>query len=361
MDRAVECGKKSRMPNGGPAISRPLDCEMQRRTTLQDIADRAGVDRSTVSRVLRGVGDLTTRRSTRDKIRRAAAELGYVPNRLAVALRTARSNQIGVVITNLNNPTYSDLVMSIQEAARARGLATTIYHVDEEHIPPKSLQEIASASQLDGLIIAPRLVIEGAMGPIEPLPCPFVFVSEAPEISGFVALDHAMGARMATEHLLRLGHRRICLLPGDKSRMAAQRRAEGYRAAIKAYGAIENIAFSARYDGAATTETIGKALHDHRRPTAFLLATEEMAIAALHCVVTAGFDVPRDASLIALQDSPLLEFTLPKMTCIGFPIADLGRIAANDLIAQINGEQSMLPMILKPRGVIERSSVGPAH
>lgn len=329
----------------------------KRRATLRDVASLAGVDYSTVSRVLRGTRDAATRPETRERIKKAAKELNYHPNRLARALRTARANYVGVVVTDLANPTNREMIYSIEKVAGAVGVTTVIYHVDDKHRPSHTLWQIAADSHVDGLIIAARLVIEGEFGSVDDLPCAVVVVNETEIIDDFVALDHAEGARLATQHLIDLGHRNISLLPGEPGMLNARRRIEGYKKSIQAAKLREDIAICSGYGPDETFDAISTLFEGGKGPTAVLTATLPMAMASLAALRERGLQVPRDISLISLQNDPSADLVDPAISSVDFPVRDLGNTAAQALLEKINGAPTKLPRFLAPIGFIERASV----
>ena len=342
-------GAKSRAKNGGDV--------KKRRATLRDVASLAGVDFSTVSRVLRGTSDAATRPETRERIKKAAKELNYRPNRLARALRTARANYVGVVVTDLANPTNREMIYSIERVAGAVGVTTAIYHVDEKHRPSHTLWQIAADSHVDGLIIAARLVIEGEFGSVDDLPCAVIVVNETEIIDDFVALDHAEGARLATQHLIELGHRDIALLPGEEGMLNARRRIEGYRKSIQAAKLREQIAISSGYGPDETFDAISTLFEGGKEPTAVLTATLPMAMASLAALRKRGLRTPRDISLISLQNDPSADLLDPAISSVDFPVHELGNTAAKALLEKINGAPTNLPRFLAPSALIERASV----
>ena len=331
----------------------------RRRTTLRDVAALAGVNYSTVSRVLRGTVDAATRPETRERIREAAKELNYRPNRLAQALRTPQPNYIGVVITDLANPTSREMIYSIESAASAVGITTAIYHVDQKHRPSHNLMQIASDSHVDGLIIASRLVIEGEFGSLGDLPCAVIVVNETDIIDDFVALDHAKGTYLATQHLVDLGQRDIALLSGEKGMMNARRRMEGYRKSIRRAELKEKIVMSSGYNTTETLDAISTLFDNESRPTALLTATLSMAMTSLAALEKRGLDVPGDISLISLQNDQSADFISPAISAIDYPIEELGITAAQALLQKINGTPPKLPRIIAPSGYVDRSSVRP--
>ena len=317
----------------------------------------AGVNYSTVSRVLRGTVDAATMPKTRDRIHDAAKQLNYRPNRVARALRTSQANYIGVVVADLGNPSSREMIYSIERTASAVGVTTAIYHMDRKHRPSHELMQIASDSHVDGLIVSARLVIEGKFGSLSDLPCAVVVVNETENTDDFVALDHAEGARLATQHLVDLGHRNIALLPGEKGMLNAQRRIEGYRIIAQAAKFQENIVLSPGYSPEETFDAISALFASADSPTAILTSTFPMAVFSLAALRKRGLVVPDDISLISLQNDQSANFIVPAISAVDYPVNELGIAAAQALLARINGEPPKLPRFFAPCGYVERASV----
>lgn len=332
------------------------------RPTLRDVAQEAGVDVSTVSRVLRETKDAATSAETSVRIRNAADRLGYRPNLLARTLKTSRSNSIGIVVPYLDHPMNQQLITAVEDVARPNGQSVIIYHVDEDHKPVHTLQDLASYSQVDGMIIAARVIMEGELGPLQSLGCPYVLINETGGAADAVAFDNGAATRLATDHLVGLGHRRIALFPGPLGRFNAERRREGFLdAAVHAGLAPQD------------TRTVGSP-HGYREAAAamadflkgeggtsgVIAATIPIALGVYAAIVDAGLSVPRDMSLVVMHDGTLAEIARPSLTSIRFPICDLGRIAVEQLMRKISGQTADLPQRLAPTGLVERQSSGPA-
>jgi len=331
------------------------------RPTLRDVALAAGVDVSTVSRVLRQTKDAATSAETSARIRDAADSLGYRPNLLARTLKTARSNSIGIVVPYLDHPMNQQLIAAVEDVARPLGQSVIIYHVDEGHKPVHTLQDLASYSQVDGMIIAARVIMEGELGPLQSLGCPYILINETAGAADAVAFDNRAATHLATDHLVGLGHRRIALFPGPLGRFNAERRREGFLAATERAGLRPQDAFvvGSPHGYREAADAMAVFLASERGASAIIAATIPIALGVNAALVDAGLSVPKDLSLIVMHDGTLAEIARPSLTSIRFPIADLGRIAVEQLLRKIGGQPANLPQRLPPLGLVERQSTGP--
>lgn len=345
-------------PDTAPSTT-PGDRPQQRsRVTLRDVARHAGVDVSTVSRVLRKTPDATVGQATRERIQEAASTLGYRPNLMARSLRTARTNCLGIVVPQLDNPVFQQLILAVEETAARHGQTTVIYHMDDQHRPAQTIADLAAANQVDGLIIATRMIADGELGPLQDLACPYVVINESPGTDLTVSFDYTEAARLATDHLLALGHRRIALLNGPRGRLNAERRLTGYNMACDAAGISPDDRFvvEAGFGFKRGRTAMGDLLATATPPTAVVAATLPVGIGALAAAQKAGIRVPDDLSLVAMHDALLAEMVFPQLTTVRFPVAAMGQATVDSLLEILNGSTPSLPLQLEPEGIIERAS-----
>lgn len=329
------------------------------RPTLRDVAREAGVDISTASRVLRRTADAATSAETRQRIEDAARRLQYQPNVLARGLRLKRTGSIGVVVPQLDNPVFQELILAAEEEAAANGQSVIIYHIDETHRPAQSLVSLAQANQVDGLIVATLNVADSGLGALGELPCPFVLVNRAAAgIDASVSLDDAAGARCAVRHLADLGHRRIGFLAGPAGRYNADQRLAGFRAGLAEAGLDFDPALVERagYDFVSGRAAMKRLIDGRRIPEAIVGVTLTTAVGVVAAAGAAGIDVPRDLSVVAIHDGVLAEMCRPRLTTVRFPVGRMARLAVQALRARIDGGGFDLPIVLPPDGVVKRDS-----
>lgn len=325
-----------------------------RRPTLHDVAARAGVSKSLASLALQGSPKVAA--ASREAILTAAEELGYRPNRTASSLVRQRTHTIGVHILDLHNPVFAEILDGVQEAVRGHGYSTLLVTGNAEPATERTEITRLLESRVEGLIlIAHRLSDQDLAQIAAEVPTVVVTwqtdgVARLDSVSG----DDLAGARLAVDHLVRLGHERIAHVSGGDNRIARQRRA-GYEQAMTSYALAPLVidgAFteSGGYAGARAAVDAGA--------TALFVANDLAAIGALAALRDRGLRVPDDVSVVGYDGMRLLDSL--DVTTVAQPLADMGRAAADLLMERIS-EPDRAPV---HRGmetrIVERGSSGPA-
>lgn len=339
--------------------------ESSTRVTQADVAARAGVSISVVSRELNGDPALRARPETRDRIHRAVKELGYTPSHAARSLRLARAFAVGVLVPDLNNPIFDELIRGIDETAY--GLGYQVFMSRSEHLEPGAdfLRKLAGEGRVDGFLIQrpdetdqrefARLAESGGR--------PIVLMNSRWSRRGSVVHDDVAAGRIATQHLLDLGHRDIALIGGDRHNYAAREREKGYLAAIHGAGKRRRAAWVV--DRPYKPEAGRLALHQlctarKRRPTAVVAANIHAALGALEGAREIGLSVPDQLSLIAIHDWWIGDYTRPKLTTVRLPQHRMGQEAMRLLHERLSGEPGVDITITDPGPrLIDRESTAP--
>jgi LacI family transcriptional regulator len=309
---------------------------------LRDVAAQAGVSVSIASRLLNRDPTVRTSKETRDRVLRVADELSYRPNHAGRALRTARSNTIALVVPVLTNSVFAELVRGVEDGALEHGYTLLLARSEQVHPGGEVMRRLTGEGRVDGFLLQARDDLdEQALDPIAQAGAPVVLVhSSSRHLPGSVVLDDVEGARLATDHLIALGHERIAMVNGLRQLNSAQRRERGYRAALKAAG-LRGTSGYVRYPGyqPADARPALRALMELRQPpTAVFVANINAALGVLAEARALGLDVPRDLSVCAFLDSDVAEFVWPPVTTVRMPLYAMGRQAVVDLHARLNGE-----------------------
>lgn len=330
--------------------------------TLKDVARRADVDPSTASRVLRDDPGQQVRPETRERILLAAHELRYRPNALARGLRTRRTDTIGLIIPSLDNLGFADVTHGIQAAAAAAGKLVMV--VDAEAVAdaaPGAYQRLIGDGRLDGLIVAFASIDDDLVAQLVERDIPLVLVNRRTHrVHGSVVVDDERGSRLAVEHLLSLGHRRIGFLGIDADTDTARRRLGGYGIAMAAAGIDVEPAWVGV--GPPTEEGGRRAVREvlaapgPQHPTGYFVASLMSAVGALSELTRHGMRVPVDASLIAFNDHPFAAHTAPPLTTVRMPNVRMGREAVGMLLAAMAGEPVRDLVIDDPPELVVRAS-----
>lgn len=331
--------------------------EARRRPTIYDVAQAAGVSKSLVSLVLRGSPSVSETR--RAAVLEAMARLDYRPSQAAAALAGARTQTIGVVLDDFRNLWFVGLLRGLQEGLSAHGFRIAV--------SDRTLNAHVEASPLDGFL---AMRVDGLVIATEPTPAMHVPEGLPVVVAGsrqgvvpgadVVANDDRLGGRLATEHLLELGHRRIGHLTGDGG--AARLRAEGFREVLAASGLS---APEVRGEGGTTEEDGYRAalrlLDEAPGTTAVFASNDTMAMGALAAAHDRGLRVPGDLSLIGYDDSPMAASHLLRLTTVDGRNAEVGAAAAERLVERVTAgdESAAHTALLPPRLVPRRSCAGP--
>jgi DNA-binding LacI/PurR family transcriptional regulator len=303
--------------------------------TLREVAALAGVSTSMVSRVLNDAPDTRATDETRQRIRDAATELGYRANFAARALKNSRTHVIGVVLPDLANPIYVDLLDAIEEEAARQGYLTLLARAEGLLTNPEAIPRLVHEGRVDGVIIqASDGLGADALTGLTGGSTPAVFVNSShPRESGSVLLDDAAGGRLAAEHLWRLGHRDIAFAGGLPGSENSARRQEGFAAALQELGGslpehrISRRGFAVDHGTAAVDDL----LRAGTRPTAIAVANVNAAFGVLTELRRRGVSVPDEMSVIAIHEAPGAQHTWPPLTTIEMPLAALGVAAVSAL------------------------------
>jgi LacI family transcriptional regulator len=329
------------------------------RANLKDVARLAGVDVSTVSRVLNGSSTQRVSEETRARILAAAETLEYRPNALARGLRTSRVFALGIVVPQLDNPVFSSAIRGAELAASALGYSLIISHRDPGRAAEGEYKRLTVTHGVDGLLVASLDEDRGLIGALEETGVPFVLMNRRIGDAPAVALDSQEAARVGVEHLLDLGHRRIAHLAGRLEGFNGRARLAGYQAALAARGLPldPDLVESAGYTVEGGTRAMQALLARlHPRPTAILAATVVSAAGALAALHEAGLGIPSDISIVAIHDAPIAAMVYPALTTVQTPTESMGARAVELLIRLIAGEKPASPPLLPPSGLILRRS-----
>ncbi len=311
--------------------------------TIRDVARAAGVSVATVSRVLNAKASVTE--ATRDRVREAIRRLAYVPHGGARSLTTRRTHVIGVVLPEMVGAFFSEVIRGIDRIARPEG-----YHVlvSGSHSEPAETQAVLRAlhGRVDGLILMiPGPGIESLSRSLPPQ-TPVLLLHGAGETGRpTLRVDNRRGARLAVEHLLDLGHRRIALVGGPEGNADAIERRAGYREALAGRGIAPDPELELAGDfreesGFAAAARLASLAP---RPSAVFAANDAMAIGCLAGLRSTGLDVPSDLSLVGFDDVPNARYLAPALTTVRVPIAEIGSRAMERMLAMVLGGDDPAP------------------
>jgi LacI family transcriptional regulator len=328
--------------------------------TLQDVARKAGVSAMTVSRVLNTPERVSP--LTRERIETAIQVLGYTPNALARGLKGS-SRTLALVIPDVSNPFFTDIVHGAEEVARKHGYTVFLGNTDSSGENEKNYLHKMLGHRIDGLLIVPMGDrSKDVLQKVRARGVPFVLIDvKVPGVSAdYVVGDNKAGAFALTEHLIKLGHKRIALVSGRPDLSTSREREEGYAAALQHYKikADTNYHRPTDFSREAGYHAVSSLLALPRPPTALFVASNVLAIGALEAARASGLRVPEDIALVCFEDIGMASALQPFLTVMAQPAKAFGRIGAEFLLGRIaNPQQPKQHKVLMPQ-LIVRSSCG---
>jgi LacI family transcriptional regulator len=329
---------------------------MDKRPTIIDVATLAGVSKSTVSLVLQQ--SPLVKAKTRDDVRRAMAQLGYVYNRAAANLRSANAGLIGVVINDLRNPFFTEFATSLQMALSARGYATVLANTDED--PTLQAQVVGAMLEhgVSALIVSPAYGDEAAFDTIARANVPALQVLRqvvATDRVPFAAPDYPAGSRLATEHLLAMGARHIAFVGGLEGRAVTQLRMSGYLEILAAQG-LKALHLPGRPGRAFGRETARRLAVEHPAVDAVLCFNDLTALGLLTGCTELGRPVGTSLKIVGFDDIEDCAQVFPALSSVRCDIAGFGRSMAEAVLDWLENDRHPPPETVTPVTLIPRAS-----
>jgi DNA-binding LacI/PurR family transcriptional regulator len=327
---------------------------------LEDVARRAGVSISTVSRVLNRpelVNEHTHRR-----VREAIEEMRFRPSRVARRLRVegGRAQLVGLLTPDIQNPFFAELARGVEDVAQEHGYVVFLGNSDESPDKERRYLEVMRAESVDGIIVPPSSEHDTTIPELARAGVPVVCVDRRLPRARVdtVVVDNVRGAWEATEHLVRLGHRRIGFIEGLPQLSTSRERLQGYRTALEENDLAFDPALVRRGDSrhASGRDLAAELLRLAAPPTALLAGNNLMTLGALEAIHRLGLRVPEDVAVVGYDDMPWALALDPPLTAIRQPGYELGRRAMEVLLGRIRApERSVSLVMLEPELVVRRS------
>ena len=331
---------------------------------LSDVARQAAVSLTTASRALDPDNDHPVSDRTRARVLAAAARLAYQPNPMARALRTRRVPTIAIVVHDVTDPYFAEIVRGATAAASSRGFLTVVCSSDRDPLTELRYVEMLSLSRVSGVIFAGggleearyRRRMRGYARSIAAYGGAIVALAPRSERWPAEVPANRTGARLVTDHLLSLGHARIAMISGPTTLRTSREREIGYLEATTAAG-VEPVIERADFTIAGGASAMARLLTGGA-PTAVFVASDTMALGALSELRRRRIEVPRDVSVAGFDDIPGLEFIHPKLTTVHVQMAALGAAGVARLLRQLDGDDKDTRTQLHPVELVVRESTG---
>ncbi|AIZ32487.1 LacI family DNA-binding transcriptional regulator [Pseudomonas parafulva] len=329
--------------------------------TIKDVAALAGISYTTVSHVLNKTRPVSE--PVRLKVEAAIAELDYVPSAVARSLKARSTATIGLLVPSSVNPYFAELARGIEDGCERNGYCVILCNSDDDPKKQRNYLRVLLEKRIDGLIVASVGEDLDLLQSLAAVRTPIVMVDRALEgvDTDVVRIDHELGAYLATQHLLELGHVDIACIGGPANTGVSQLRVNGFRRAMAEAGLpvaeqqVLHCDFTSPGGHAAAAQLL-----DGARPTAIFAGNDMIGFGVLRAAAERNIDVPGQLSVIGFDDIELSRYVYPPLTTVGQSIRELGDSAAQLLLSRIvtprreAGEQR----IVAPR-IVLRESTGP--
>jgi LacI family transcriptional regulator len=333
-----------------------------KRVGIRDVAERAGVSISTVSNALNRPHMVSA--GLVDRVRSAADQLGYVPLQAAQQLRAGRSGLLGMTVINIANPFFGDMVSGAEDAASAAGLRILVGNSSDDSAKERDHLELFERVQVEGALVSP-------FGPLDPwlqrlrgrgIPAVLVdAVDDTGELPS-VSFDDVAGGRLAAEHLIAAGRRRLAFVGAREEVRQVRERLQGARLAVAANPGVSlepiwterttsdrGLAFGAQLAARSPAE----------RPDGLVTSNDHLAIGLVHGLISRGVRVPEDVAVVGYDDIEFAAIAGVPLTSIRQPAREMGRAAAELLLARISGASGAdLGNVVYQPELIVRASTG---
>jgi LacI family transcriptional regulator len=330
--------------------------------TLKELAARAEVHPSTISRVVNNDPSLRIAPETRQRIEALLRETEYRPDGIARGLKLRQTFVLAVVIPDVTNPFFAALFRGVEDAALGRGYNVLLCNTDGSPERQRSHLQSLHARRVDGVILASSVLKDPSVRWLRHQRIPHVLVNRFSDEDqdAFVGSDDQLGARVATRHLIELGHRRIGHLAGKPTVSTGLARRRGFVAALEERGVAVDprLVVESGYTEEGGARAAERLLSMENRPSAIFAVTDMTAVGAFGAARRMGLRVPEDVAIAGYNDIPLASRLVPGLTTVHIPIHEFGAAAARLLTEQIvGGDGSRRRVIFNPQLVVRGSTV----
>lgn len=326
--------------------------------TMQQVAERAGVSTALVSLVMRDAPNVSDYR--RQLVLAAADELGYRPNVLARNLASRRTQTIGVVLNDLHNPFFAEIVDGLQSTADAADYRLLIGNGSHSQLGEERSVETFLQFRVDGLVIVGSMLTDDLLERAART-APVVVIGRTTSNDQFdtVNTDDVTGARLVVDHLAGLGHQRIAHVDGGRGAGAIERR-RGYRGAMRDHGLDDHIEIvQGDYSEAGGRRGAARLFEGNGSPSAIFAGNDLSAIGALDFVEDSGRSIPGDVSIVGYDNTALAAMHHMSLTTINQPTEDLGAAAIELLLERLDDERTEVVHHVVAPELVVRSTSGP--
>jgi LacI family transcriptional regulator len=330
----------------------------ERQLNIGEIARRANVSTATVSRTLNQSG--TVKPETARKVWRAAAQLNYYPNSHARALVSGRSRMLGLIVSDITNPFFPELVRAFESLAAQHQYDLLLTSTGYQTVHMTNCLRRMLERKVDGVAIMTSEMDVGLIKELSRRGVPLVFmdVGQVGPRMSHVLIDYANGIRQAVDHVVGLGHRRVAFITGPLHLHSARTRRQAFIDGMRAHGIMldRRLIREGTHTAEGGRQSMTAILRLTKRPTAVICSNDWTAIGALHALDEAGVRVPDDMSLVGFDDIPLASYTNPPLTSVRMSAGDVGATAFDALFRLVDGQRMEGDVYQVPTKLVVRES-----
>jgi LacI family transcriptional regulator len=324
--------------------------------TIEMVARAAGVSLSTVSRILNGTAVVSEPKG--QAVRDAIATLGFVPNPVARGLAGGRTLSVGVMTQAIDSPFYGAALRGIEDQLEPAGYSPLFVSGHWNAAAEARCIDVLRSRRVDGIIVLTGRITDQALKACAKA-LPVVVTGRSLKAPGLFALnfDNFEGGRIATQHLIQLGHRRIAFISGDPMHPDATERQRGYRAALEAAGITFDPALvvPGEFHEVNGLLAVDRLLEGRQRFTAIFAANDQMAFGAALGLQRRSLRVPDDVSIVGFDDLPTAQYAIPPLSTVHQPAYEMGHLAASAMLQMLSGVKPTAELPA-PRFVVRESS-----
>jgi LacI family transcriptional regulator len=304
---------------------------------MRDVAERAGLSVTTVSHVINN--SRTVSDASRQRVLQAMEELDYRPNALARSLRRQQTNTIGMIVPDSANPFFAEIARAIEDASFAQNYSVILCNSEGDLEKQRTYTNVLIEKRVAGILFVAAGISTELINDLWRRRVPLVVIDrEVPGVEvDTVLTNHAQGGRLATQHLINLGHRRIACISGSSQLSPSSERVTGYRDALKAneLALDEDLVVRGDFQYESGYEATHQLLRRETPPTAIFACNDLMAVGCISAAAELGYDVPIDLSVVGFDDVRLASFTNPLLTTVAQPKHEISRLATEMLLERI--------------------------
>ena len=339
---------------------------MKKKITIKDVAKKADVSPSTVSRVISDNPNISEQ--TKDKVKKIMNELNYHPNAIARSLVKQETNTLGLVMSRSTemafaNPFFSEIIQGIAKSTKEQHYNLMISSSDDYKSEYEETIKLYKDGRVDGLIIMASRVNDKLISTLKDMNCPFVLIGRSPESTNIPRVDNANieAAYKMTNFLINNGSQKIALLSGPAGYVVSRDRIQGYKNALKDNKITfkENLIKYTEFDYESGYQVVEKISEETIAKLDHIFALDDLlAVSVINVLLDRGYKIPEDIGVVGFNDQPIAKYINPKLTTVKVPIKEMGKKAAEMLIKIINVDSYHGEEVIVPTNIISRQTHG---